>query len=101
MTPRSAAAVLSALIFTGISALPAAALERFCVKDHNASFKNASIACYTDSGCAFVEGIGAEPIRDFPKTSVAAALGRGKIDGIMTTSPKIIRKIAQYGYSCQ
>jgi hypothetical protein len=86
--------------FSALSTHSAAAFERFCSKNPNGSFKGTSIACYSTKGCAFVTGIGADPIFDYDRASVVAALGREKIDGIVTSSNTIIRQIKKFGYQC-
>lgn len=95
---RRVLSVLSAIV--AIGAGPAHALERFCTKDPNGSFKGANIACYSTQGCAFVKGIGGDPIFDYDRASVVAALGREKIDGVVTSSNKIINQIKKFGYQC-
>ncbi len=88
------------LAFALAGTAPASAFGRFCTKTPNGSFEGANIACYSDKGCAFVKGIGADPIRGYDKRSVVAALGRGKIDGVYTSSQKIIDQVEDLGYIC-
>jgi hypothetical protein len=83
-------------------AAPAAA-EFLCLKKKAlyGPYEDLSIACYTDRGCAFVEKLGAETLPDFDTESVAAALGREKIEGIVTSSEPIMKEIKGYGYVCK
>lgn len=76
--------------------------EFFCVKDAETKFDdNTTIACYSDAGCAYAEKLGAYVARDYDVKSVASALGREKIEGIVTTSEPIMKKIKDYGYVCK
>ncbi len=65
-----------------------AATEFLCLKKESlyGPYEGLAIACYSQSGCAFVEKLGAETLPDYDTTSVAAALGREKIEGIVTSS---------------
>ena len=47
-------------------------------------YEGLAVACYYGRGCAFVEKLGAETLPDYDTASVAAALGREKIEGIVT-----------------
>lgn len=87
----------------GLSACVARAAppEFLCVKDHSKPFEGYVIACYSDAGCNLAQARGAEPVRDYDKASVAAALGREKIEGIVTDSAPIMKKIRGYGYDCR
>ena len=90
---------------TGLSSggLAAAAndeIEYLCVKDHSKTYEHLVMACYSDNGCKHVESIGGEPIRDYDRVSVPYALGRGKIEGIVTSSAEIMKKIRGFGYKC-
>jgi len=60
-----------------------------------------SIACYTEASCAHVESQKSEPLPDYDQDSVAYALGREKIEGIVTSSQPIMKKIQEFGYSCR
>lgn len=57
-------------------------------------------ACYSDSGCAFAESLGAEPIRDYDVGSAPFALARGKISAIVTTSKDVIKTAEANGAKC-
>ena len=90
---------------TGLSsgrlvAAPNDEIEYLCVKDHGKSYKDLVMACYSDNGCKYIESIGGEPIRDYDRVSVPYALGRGKIEGIVTSSAEIMKKIRGFGYKC-
>lgn len=81
-------------------AAPAAA-EEICLKSHKqVSLEGLAIACYSDRGCAFVEERKGEPLADYDEASVASALGREKIEGIITDNVPIMKEIAGYGYTC-
>lgn len=76
--------------------------ESLCLKSHEStSLEEMAIACYSDNGCAFVEDNKGETLRDYDIASVAAALGREKIEGIVTSSAPIMKQITGYGYSCK
>lgn len=76
--------------------------ESICLKSHeSSSLEDMAIACYSDNGCAYVEGQKGETLRDYDEASVAAALGREKIEGIVTSTASIIKQITGYGYSCK
>lgn len=79
----------------------AAGPEFLCLKDHGKPLVGYVIACYSDSGCNLVQSRGAEPVRDYDTASVAAALGREKIEGIVTESAAIMKTIRGYGYECR
>ena len=79
----------------------AAVTEYFCVKDHNKPFKALIVACYTDAGCEYVTSIGGDPVRNYDVESVPYALGKEKIEGIVTSSNTIIKKIQGFGYTCK
>ena len=49
----------------------------------------------------FVEKLGAETLPDYDTESVAAALGREKIEGIVTSSEPIMKQITGDGYICK
>lgn len=79
----------------------AASPELICLKSGDpAALDEQAIACYSDQSCAYVEEHNGEALRDYDETSVAAALGREKIEGIVTSSEPIMAKIKGYGYSC-
>lgn len=87
-----------------IAAIPAGAaeVEFLCTKPDTTAFdENTVIACYTDPGCGYVQKLGADPVRDYDVKSVAAALGREKIEGIVTSSASVIKQIKGYGYVCK
>ncbi|WP_181335177.1 hypothetical protein [Hyphomicrobium methylovorum] len=97
---RLMACAALAFLCTTVSAI-AASPEFICLKSGDAaSLEELSIACYSDKGCAYVEQHKGEALRDYDEGSVAAALGREKIEGIVTTSAPIMKKIKGYGYSC-
>jgi hypothetical protein len=75
--------------------------EFLCLKDLKAPLEGLSIACYTEAGCAYVEAQKAEPLPDYDQESVPYALGREKIEGIVTSSEPIMKKIKSFGYSCR
>ena len=79
------------------------ATEFLCLKKESlyGPYENLAVACYTDRGCAFVEKLGAETLPDYDTESVAAALGREKIEGIVTSSEPIMKQITGYGYICK
>lgn len=83
------------------AAAPSAAPEFLCLKDLKAPLDGLSIACYTEAGCAYVEAQKAEPLPDYDQESVPYALGREKIEGIVTSSEPIMKKIREFGYSCR
>jgi Protein of unknown function (DUF3828) len=76
-------------------------IEYLCVKDHSKSYQGLVMACYSDTGCKYVQSIGGEPIRDCDRDSVPYALGREKIEGIVTSSAPIMKKIGEFGYECK
>src|SRR5262245_11743284 len=82
-------------------AVAAEAPEQICVKDHGKGYAGLAIACYSDAGCAYVEKAGGEALRDYDQESVPFALGREKIEGIVTASAKIMKQIKAYGYTCK
>lgn len=84
-------------------ALPveAADLELFCAKPATIAWDDSTtIACYSDSGCAYAESLGAYVARDYDLKSVVAALGREKIDGVVTSSSAIVDAVKGFGYAC-
>lgn len=60
-----------------------------------------TVACYSDTGCALAESLGAEPIRDYDAGSAPFALARGKISAIVTTDANLIRVAEKNGAICQ
>lgn len=99
---RSLGAGLAAIATLGLgTAALAADAEFLCLKDLKAPLEGLSIACYTENGCAFVEAQKAEPLPDYDQDSVAYALGREKIEGIVTSSAPIMKKIKEFGYACR
>lgn len=104
---RHATAVLGFVasgLAIAVAVLPARAaeVEFLCTKPETASFDdNTVIACYTDPGCDYAQKLGADPVRDYDVNSVAAALGREKIEGIVTSSAPIMKQIKGYGYVCK
>jgi hypothetical protein len=82
-------------------AAPSAAPEFLCLKDLKAPLDGLSIACYTEAGCAYVEAQKADPLSDYDQESVPYALGREKIEGIVTSSEPIMKKIREFGYACR
>ncbi|WP_295557152.1 hypothetical protein [uncultured Hyphomicrobium sp.] len=84
-----------------ITPASAASSELICLKSSDpASLDDLAIACYSDQACTYVEQHNGEALRDYDETSVAAALGREKIEGIVTSSAPIIKQIKGYGYTC-
>jgi len=79
----------------------AAEPEFLCLKDLDAPLTGLSIACYTDAGCAYVQKNAGDPLPDYEEGSVAYALGREKIEGIVTASQPIISKVKTFGYACK
>jgi hypothetical protein len=100
---KSALAAVAALGAAVATTAPAKAdpSEFLCLKDLNAPLEGLSIACYTEAGCAYVEAQKADPLPDYDKESVPYALGREKIEGIVTSSEPIMKKIEEFGYSCR
>lgn len=93
------ALVIGALL--SLIAPASAAPELICLKSGDpASLDELAIACYSDQACSYVEQHKGEALRDYDETSVAAALGREKIEGIVTSSAPIIKQIKGYGYTC-
>jgi hypothetical protein len=89
------------VLLSAISKASAASPELICLKSGDpASLDELAIACYSDQACAYVEQHKGEALRDYDETSVAAALGREKIEGIVTSSAPIIKQIKGYGYNC-
>ena len=79
----------------------AEASEFLCLKDLNAALEGLSVACYSEAGCAYVEQHKGDPLPDYDQESVAYALGREKIEGIITASDPIMKKIKGFGYACR
>jgi hypothetical protein len=75
-------------------------IEQLCLKTQSASLESLSIACYSDRACSYVDAKKGDPLRDYSTESVAAALGREKIEGIITASAQIMKQISSYGYTC-
>lgn len=75
--------------------------EYLCLKNLDTPLEGLSIACYTQAGCAFVEAGKGDPLPDYDQDSVPYALGREKIEGIVTSSGAIMKKIAEFGYACR
>ncbi len=99
---RSLGAGLAAIATLGLgTAALAADTEFLCLKDLKAPLEGLSIACYTEKGCAFVEAQKAEPLPDYDQESVPYALGREKIEGIVTSSASIMKKIKEFDYACR
>jgi hypothetical protein len=108
MIERLSSALFLLAATLAVTGLPTVALaaeqeeaEYLCVKDLKAPHEGQSMACYTDNGCSYVESIGGEPLRDYDRESVPFALGREKIEGIVTSSAGIMKKIAEFGYKCE
>jgi hypothetical protein len=102
-TPELAVGLVAlAVTIASVAASAAeAGTEQLCVKSHSEPMQGLAIACYSNEGCAWVEGAGGDPVRDYDVKSVPYALGRGKIEGIVTADQAIMRHIAKYGYSCR
>jgi hypothetical protein len=102
MRQRLKACGAACLLFgaTGLTA-GAAPPEQLCVKKHGPDLKGLTVACYSDAGCKYVEALGAETVRDYDTKSVPFALGREKIEGIVTSSAPIMKQITGYGYVCK
>jgi len=62
---------------------------------------DSTVACYSDAGCALAESFGAEAIRDYDTESAPFALARGKISGIITAAPDVIKVAKTNGAVCQ
>lgn len=75
--------------------------EFLCLKDLKEPLTGLSIACYTEAGCAYVQKNAGDPLPDYDQDSVAYALGREKIEGIVTSSHPIMTKIKEFGYACK
>ena len=75
--------------------------EYLCLKNLSAPLEGLSIACYSQAGCAFVEAQKGDPLPDYDQESVPYALGREKIEGIVTSSGAIMKKIREFGYACR
>lgn len=95
------AVVITVLGAASAASAGASSTEFLCLKDLKASLEGLSIACYSEAGCAYVEAQKAEPLPDYDQESVAYALGREKIEGIVTASEPIMKKIKGFGYSCR
>jgi hypothetical protein len=95
------ATLVAAATAAGSASAEPAAPEFLCLKDLKAPLEGLSIACYTEAGCAFAESQKAEPLPDYDQESVPYALGREKIEGIVTSSQPIMKKIQEFGYSCR
>lgn len=90
------------ILLASIATAMADTAESICLKSHeSSSLEEMAIACYSDNGCAYVEEQKGETLRDYDEASVAAALGREKIEGIVTSSASIMKQITGYGYSCK
>jgi hypothetical protein len=96
-----AAIVIALAAAAGLAPASAADAEFLCLKDLSAPLEDLAIACYSEAGCAFVEAGKAEPLPDYDQESVPYALGREKIEGIVTSSAPIMSKIKEFGYSCR
>jgi Asp/Glu/hydantoin racemase len=83
------------------SAVTAANGEQFCTHGGQNPVKGDTVACYSDAGCRFAASLGAEPVRDFSRSSAPFALARGKIAGIVTSSAGLITQIRKAGGSCR
>lgn len=88
------------LLVGGAAAAPADA-EEFCTIHEQDYFAGETMACYSDRGCRFVASLGADPIRDFDAASAPYALARGKIAGIVTSSPEQLAKIKELRGRCR
>lgn len=94
-------ALVAVVLLSAVASASAASPELICLKSEDpASLDELAIACYSDQACAYVEQHKGEALRDYDETSVAAALGREKIEGIVTSSAPIIKQIKGYGYNC-
>jgi len=90
------------ILFSNSRSTNADPAEFLCLKSHEStSLEEMAIACYSDNGCAYVEDNKGETLRDYDVASVAAALGREKIEGIVTSSAPIMKQITGYGYGCK
>ncbi|SFV29650.1 hypothetical protein [Hyphomicrobium facile] len=100
LSPRQLAFAAIALL-SAIVPASAGSPELICLKSGDpASLNELAVACYSDQACAYVEQHKGEALRDYDETSVVAALGREKIEGIVTSSAPIMKKIKGYGYNC-
>ncbi len=88
--------------FCATSAMAADPQHWLCqnTKAPMASWGDSSVACYSDRACAFVTAKGGEPLPDYDVKSVSAALGRGKIEALLTTSDSIVAAGKKFGYVC-
>jgi hypothetical protein len=75
-------------------------IEHLCLKTQSASLEGLAIACYSDRACSYVDAQKGDPLRDYSTESVAVALGREKIEGIITASTQIMKQISGFGYVC-
>lgn len=62
---------------------------------------DSTVACYSDTGCAIAESLGAEPVRDYDAASAPFALARGKISAIIATSTDLIKTAQANGAKCE
>jgi Asp/Glu/hydantoin racemase len=83
------------------AAQPAPTAEYFCTIGKVDTFKNDTVACYSPAGCKFAESLGAEPVEGYDVSSAPFALARGKIAGIVTSSPQLMARIKSVKGSCR
>ena len=83
------------------SAVTAANGEQLCTHGRQNPAKGDTVACYSEAGCRFAASLGAEPVRDFSRSSAPFALARGKITGVVTSSAGLITQIRKAGGSCR
>lgn len=66
-----AGGALAALFLLAGPAAAGGDREFLCIKPATTSFDdNTVIACYSDAGCAYVQRLGADPVRDYDVKSV-------------------------------
>ncbi len=94
--------VCSGMAFAQPAIAAEPAVETICInpKDDPPG-PDTTVACYSDSGCALAETLGAEPIRDYDVGSAPFALARGKISAIIATSKDLIKTAQANGAKCQ
>ena len=79
----------------------AAQREQFCTYGKAGDIKGETIACYSEAGCKFAASLGGDPIADYDVGSAPFALARGKIAGIVTSSPQLIAQVKKVQGKCR
>lgn len=98
---RSAAALAPMTLLLALASPAVAEMEQFCTIGEQDTVKDDTIACYSDAGCKFAASLGADPVRDYDEASAPYALARGKIAGVVTSSPQLIAKIKGLKGKCR